>query len=89
MSPIVAVSAARHQVAVNPVIKSGACPPPLPHASLLRSPYGCRSVTAPRETNHELRTWVDSIADLLADSGYHPVVERRSADEMAVPACRC
>ncbi|HQA34342.1 MAG TPA: NAD(+)/NADH kinase [Casimicrobium huifangae] len=35
-----------------------------------------------RETNHELRTWVDSIADLLADSGYHPVVERRSADEI-------
>jgi len=25
---------------------------------------------------------VDSIADLLADSGYHPVVERRSADEI-------
>ncbi len=25
---------------------------------------------------------MDSIADLLADSGYHPVVERRSADEI-------
>lgn len=35
-----------------------------------------------RETNHELRSWVDSIADLLADSGYHPVVERRSAQEI-------
>lgn len=35
-----------------------------------------------RETRHELRAWVDSIADLLADNGYHPVVESRSADEI-------
>lgn len=35
-----------------------------------------------RETNHELRSWVDAIADLLADNGYHPVVEARSADEI-------
>ncbi len=35
-----------------------------------------------RESRHELRTWVDSIADLLADNGYHPVLERNSAEEI-------
>ncbi|MBS0312580.1 MAG: NAD(+)/NADH kinase [Proteobacteria bacterium] len=35
-----------------------------------------------REARHELRGWVDAIADLLADSGYHPTLEARSADEI-------